>query len=153
MIKMKSPFADCEATLMEETRELKFRGETYSYLHHFYRCDKTGIDFTTTELDDESIGQVYSQYRIKYNIPFPEELTATRKKYGLSSSKMSEILGLGINQYRLYEDGEMPSLAIGKVLKSIEDPYVFKKFLDNSVNQFSKKDFEKLSSKISVAFA
>lgn len=150
---MKSPFADCEATLMEEMRELKYRGEMYSYLHRFYRCDNTGIDFTTTELDDESIGQVYSQYRKKYNIPFPEELMATRKKYGLSSAKMSEILGMGINQYRLYEEGEMPSLAVGKVLRSIEDPYIFKRFLDNSVNQFSKRDFEKMEGKVSAAFA
>ncbi len=138
---------------MEEIREVKYRGEMYSYVHHFYRCDKTGIDFTTTELDDESVGQVYSQYRRKYNIPFPEELTATRKKYGLSAAKMSEILGMGINQYRLYEDGEMPSLAVGKLLKSIEDPYIFKRFLDNSVNQFSKKDFEQMESKVAAVVA
>ena len=153
MTKMKSPFADCNATLMEEIREVKYRGEMYSYVHHFYRCDKTGIDFTTTELDDESVGQVYSQYRRKYNIPFPEELTATRKKYGLSAAKMSEILGMGINQYRLYVDGEMPSLAVGKLLKSIEDPYIFKRFLDNSVNQFSKKDFEQMESKVAAVVA
>ena len=66
---------------------------------------------------------------------------------------MSEVLGMGINQYRLYEDGEMPSLAVGKVLKSIEDPYIFKRFLDNSVNQFSKKDFEQMESKIAAVVA
>ena len=147
---MTSPFADCEATLMKERREIKYRGEFFSYMHSFFRCDQTGIDFTTTELDDGNIMQVYDQYRIKYGIPFPEELIATRKKYGLSAAKMSEILGMGTNQYRLYEDGEMPSLAVGKVLKSIEDPYVFRKFLENSENQLSKKDYDKIAAKLAA---
>lgn len=150
---MKSPFANCDATYKEERKTLKYRGEVFSYTYHYYQCDETGIIFTTSELDDRSINEVYDQYRRKYGIPFPEELKATRKKYGLSAAKMSEILGLGINQYRLYEDGEMPSLSVGKVLRSIEDPYVFKTFLDNSVNQFSQKDFDQLESKISAVFA
>ena len=153
MTKIRSPFANCEATLMTETRDVRFRGEMFSCQHSFYRCDETGIDFTTSEQDDESILQIYDQYRKKYGIPSPEELKATRKKYGLSAAKMSEVLGMGINQYRLYEDGEMPSLAVGKVLKSIEDPYIFKRFLDNSVNQFSKKDFEQMESKVAAVVA
>lgn len=153
MTKMKSPFADCDATYKEERRTLKYRGEIFPYTYHYYQCDETGIIFTTTELDDKSIGEVYDQYRKKYGIPFPEELKATRKKYGLSAARMSQILGLGTNQYRLYEDGEMPSLAVGKVLKSIEDPYVFRKFLENSVNQLAKKDYDKIASKVQAVFA
>lgn len=133
---------------MKETREVKFRGEMFSYEHSFYRCNQTGIDFTTSELDDQSINQVYSQYRMKYGIPTPEEILATRKKYGLSAARMSEILGMGINQYRLYEAGEMPSQAVGKVLKSIEDPYIFRFYLMNSIHQFSVKEFEKLKGKV-----
>ncbi len=153
MTKMRSPFADCNATFKTERRTLKYRGEVFSYTYHYYQCDETGIIFTTSELDDKSLGEVHDQYRKKYGIPSPEELKATRKKYGLSAAKMSEILGMGINQYRLYEDGEMPSLAVGKVLKSIEDPYIFKRFLDNSVNQFSKKDFEQMESKVAAVVA
>lgn len=145
---MKSPFADCEATLLTETREVKFRGEVFAYKHRFYRCNQTGIDFTTSELDDESINQVYDQYRKKYNIPAPKEILATRKKYGLSAAKISRILGMGVNQYRLYESGEMPSLAAGKVLRSIEDPHIFLTFLRNSINQFSEKDYQKMSSRL-----
>ncbi|MBQ9652993.1 MAG: hypothetical protein IJV32_02085 [Bacteroidales bacterium] len=153
MTKIKSPFAACEATLKHERRVTKFRGESFPYTYWYYQCDETGIIFTTSELDDRGVGEVYAQYREKYGIPSPEELKATRKKYGLSATKMSEVLGMGINQYRLYEDGEMPSLAVGKVLKSIEDPYIFKRFLDNSVNQFSKKDFEQMEAKVSAVFA
>ena len=138
---------------MTETREVRYRGEIFSCQHSFYRCDETGIDFTTSDQDGESIMQIYDQYRKKYGIPFPEELKATRKKYGLSAARMSQILGLGTNQYRLYEDGEMPSLAVGKVLKSIEDPYVFRKFLENSVNQLAKKDYDKIASKVQAVFA
>lgn len=150
---MRSPFADCNATFKTERRTLKYRGEVFSYTYHYYQCDETGIIFTTSELDDKSLGEVHDQYRKKYGIPSPEELKATRKKYGLSAAKMSEILGMGINQYRLYEDGEMPSLAVGKVLKSIEDPYIFKRFLDNSVNQFSRKIFEQMEAKVTEVVA
>lgn len=37
----------------------------------------------------------------------------------MSAVGMSRVLGFGDNQYRLYEDGEMSSEAIGKMLFSM----------------------------------
>lgn len=139
---MKSPFADCDAVLMHEKREVVFRGEGFTYTAWFYRCTETGIDFTTTELDDQNIGQVYEQYRKKYGIPTVEEIKATRKKYGISAAMMSKILGLGINQYRLYENGEIPSQSIGKLLGCIADVTVFKSFLNASKRQIGPKKYK-----------
>ena len=145
---MRSPFADCEATLMCEEKKVEFRKETFSYIESFYRCNITGLDFTTTELDDANIAQVYEQYREKYGIPSPAEITAIREKYGLSATKMSEILGLGINQYRLYEKGEMPSQSIGKMLALIADPKAFKAIIKHSRKQYSEKEYRALMIKI-----
>ena len=145
---MKSPFTGGEARLMREPRELVFRKEKFTYIAHYYECVDTQEQFTTTELDTLNINQVYNQYRVKYGIPFPDEISSIRALYGLSASKMSKILGLGINQYRLYENGEIPSESIGKVLKSILNPDIFSDFVKNAENQFSPHDYTVIVEKL-----
>ena len=144
---MKSPFTGGDVKLMQEQRELVYRKETFSYIAHYYVCVDTGEQFTTTELDTLNIYQVYNQYRVKYGIPFPDEISAIRGAYGMSASKMSEILGLGANQYRLYENGEMPSEAIGKLLKSIMNPATFIAIIESAENQFDADEYTKIIEK------
>lgn len=141
---MTSPFTGGVATLLSESSTLVFRKETFHYVHQFYECQDSHERFTTSELDEANLAQVYNQYRAKYGIPFPEEIKRIRQHYGLSATKMSEILGFGENQYRLYENGEMPSEANGKVLMSIMNPEIFRVFVENARGQFSEADYEKL---------
>lgn len=133
---------------MQEERSLVFRRERFSYVASFYRCPVTKIDFTTTDLDTINLQQVMDQYRKKYDIPSPEEMKALRLRYGLSAAKMSEILGLGTNQYRLYENGEMPSLAVGRYLRLLEDPVVLLRVLRSAKAQFAEEEYRKLLKKI-----
>lgn len=144
---MKSPFTGGAVRLEREPRVLKFRKEDFPYVAHYYVCVDTGEQFTTTEIDNLNINQVYNQYRVKYGIPFPDEIKKIREIYEIPSSKMSEILGLGTNQYRLYENGEMPSEAIGKLLKSVMNPVTFLGFVKNAEHQFSQTDYEKILEK------
>lgn len=145
---MQSPFTGGHATLRHESAELTFRKEKFQYVHQFYECDETKERFTTTALDEVNVGQVYNQYRAKYGIPFPDEIKRIRQRYGLSASKMSQILGFGDNQYRLYENGDMPSEANGKILMSIQNPHIFESFVINARNQFDEEDFVKILSKV-----
>ena len=135
---MQSPFTGGHATLRHELSELTFRKEKFQYVHQFYECDETKERFTTTALDEVNVGQVYNQYRAKYGIPFPDEIKRIRQRYGLPASKMSQILGFGDNQYRLYENGDMPSEANGKILMSIQNPHIFESFVTNARNQFEE---------------
>ena len=128
-----------------------FRKEKFQYVHLFYECEDTKEYFTTTEIDEINLSQVYNLYRVKYGIPFPDEIKLIRQSYGLSASKMSEILGFGDNQYRLYENGDMPSEANGKVLNSIKEPCVFEIFVKNARQQFEPKEYDKILSKLSKA--
>ncbi len=148
---MKSPFTGGEARLKSERRELVFRKEAFSYIALFYECADTKEQFTTTELDEININQIYNQYREKYGIPFPDEIKGVRESYGLSAAKMSEILGFGANQYRLYENGEMPSEAVGKTLKSILEPNVLMLYVKNAENQFSPEEYSKILGKMQKA--
>ena len=144
---MLSPFTGGNATLRNEISELTYRKEKFQYIHQFYECDETKERFTTTELDEVNTGQVYNQYRAKYGIPFPDEIKRIRQRYGLSASKMSQILGFGDNQYRLYENGDMPSEANGKILMSIQNPKIFESFVLNAKNQFGNDEYTKILKK------
>lgn len=112
-------------TLTKERRSMNFRKETFEIVFHFYKCEDSGEQFTTTALDEVNMNQVYNQYRDRFNIPFPDEIIRIREKYGLSAAKMSEILGFGVNSYRQYESGEMPSIANAKLIQMIGDPKYF----------------------------
>lgn len=124
---MKSPSTGKEMKLTKEMRSINFRKESFDVVFHFYKCEDSGEQFTTEELDDVNINQVYNQYRDLCNIPFPDEIIRIREKYKLPASKMSAILGFGANTYRQYESGEMPSVSNARLIQMIDDP---KKFID-----------------------
>lgn len=146
--KIVSPLTGGEAVYQKEMRETEYRGEKFVYEHHNIRDLETNLEFTNTEIDEGNVQRVYSQYRAKHNIPSPRELTEIRELYGLSAAKMSEILGIGTNQYRLYEDGVMPSEAIGKMLRSIQTPAVFLGYVEGCKNQMPEAEYNKLCQKI-----
>ena len=150
---IESPFAEnAKAHLQHLTETMEFRGETYTYEHINYRCDVTGMEFTTDDMDFDNLERVYVQYRAKHGIPSPAELKQLREQYGLSAAKMSEILGLGTNQYRRYEEGVMPSETIGKMLQSIRTPAVFLGYIENCKGQMSEVEYNKLCLKIQKTF-
>lgn len=127
---MKSPITGKEMKLTKERRSMDFRKETFEILFHFYKCEDSAEQFTTTTLDEVNMNQVYNQYRDKFNIPFPDEIIKIREKYSSSAVKMSEILGFGVNSYRQYEAGEMPSVANAKLIQMVDEPKRFIEMLE-----------------------
>ena len=123
---MKSPITGKEMSIQKEERKLSFRKEEFSIICHFYLCKESGEQFTSTELDEINMQQLYNQYRDKHKLPFPDEIKKIREKYGMSAQKMSEILGFGVNSYRNYENGEVPSHSNGKLIQLVNDPRRFK---------------------------
>lgn len=144
---MKSPITGNEMVLMNELRTLIFRKEEFEIHYHFLFCNDSKESFTSTELDELNINQLYNAYRSKYNLPFPDEILNIRKKYGLSSTKMSEVLGFGVNSYRNYESGEVPSLSNARLIQLADNPCEFKDLVVYS-NIFKGKSFDTLLSKL-----
>lgn len=126
----------------------EFRGEKYDFTYIAYRDDESGEEFTTTESDTNWYNQATNQYREKHGIPYQDEIIALRERYGVSAAKMSVILGFGANQYRLYEDGEVPSESNGKMIRSAMNPKVFLDLVRSSKNQLTEKEFAKISAKV-----
>lgn len=58
---IESPFAEGNATLVNEAKEIKFRGSKQTVTSSYYKCDITGEEFTTTEQDESWITQLYNK--------------------------------------------------------------------------------------------
>jgi transcriptional regulator NrdR family protein/uncharacterized phage-associated protein len=139
---MNCAYCNGKAELKIESSKKNFRNEIFEIFEHYYKCNKCSKEFTTNEIDNLDVYQIYNQYREKYSIPFPEQLTSIREKYNLSAAKMSEIIGFGTNQYRLYESGDVPSESQGALLGMILK-------VDNFIDLINKKktqlkDYEKI---------
>lgn len=148
---MKSPFTGGEATLQKEIRTMDFRKEKFQIQFQYYLCKDSGEQFTDDQLDEVNTNQVFNKYREKYGIPFPDEIMEIREQYGLPASKMSEILGLGVNVYRNYEAGEVPSVSNGRLIQMVKDPKEFRRLIDYSKNEFTLEELEKINKKINHA--
>ena len=130
-----------------------FRGEKFPYVHIAFRNDEHNEQFTTTESDTVCYEQVTNQYRAKYGIPYTDEIIAVSQRYGISADKMSLILGIGINQYRLYEQGEVPSVSNGRMIRSIMNPKVMLEMVESSKNELSASEYDKIIAKVKAAIA
>lgn len=147
---MKSPITGKEMTLQIEKSILVFRKEQFEYNHKSYYCSNSGESFTTTELDEFNLNQVYNQYRDKHNIPFPDEIIKLRNTYGLSASMMSKILGFGTNSYRNYEKGEVPSLANANLINTVSNSVRNFKLLVDLNNDLNDEEKMKILKRIDV---
>jgi len=47
--------------LMSEQSTLDYKGKTYDVTHHFYLCELSNEQFTTTELDEQNLEELYKQ--------------------------------------------------------------------------------------------
>ncbi len=122
---MKSPVTGKEMSLQKEVIRITFRKEELEVVYHYWFCRESGEQFTSTDLDEKNMLQVYNKYREAHHLPFPEQIKAIREKYGVSALKMSEILGFGVNMYRSYENGEVPSASNARLIQLANDPLKF----------------------------
>ena len=140
-----SPFSDRTLDVQTRSEVLSFRKEDFEVVYHYYKDE--GHEFTTDEIDSINLKQVYNLYREKHNLPFPETIKAIRDKYQLSAAKMAEVLGFGINVYRQYENGEIPSQSNARLIQLASEPEEFKKLVMLS-GVFQGKDLDKVLSNI-----
>jgi transcriptional regulator with XRE-family HTH domain len=135
-------------TLQKKSCTLEFRKEKFQIVYHNLINQNTGEEFTNEALDELNLAQVHNQYRSKYGIPFIDEIKAIKEQYGLSAAKISEILGLGPNIYKNYENGEMPSVTTGRLIQLAKDPQEFKKLIALSKNDLEPIELAKINKKV-----
>jgi putative zinc finger/helix-turn-helix YgiT family protein len=147
------PYGEGSAILKKVQQKITFRKEEFSVIAHFYVCEACGEEFTTNETDQITLIQAHNQYREKHGIPFIDEIKEIREKYDLSAAKMSQILGLGENGYANYEKGEMPTPAIGRLIKAAGRPSSFLEFYSGQFQSTPDKSLIKarlIAEKLSI---
>jgi len=63
---MKSPLSGREMKLMSEPSTLDYKGKTYNVIHHYYLCELTNEQFTTTELDEINLQELNKQVKLYF---------------------------------------------------------------------------------------
>lgn len=64
---IKSPFTDEKVYLVEDIERWDYKGEWYNVHVQYYEGEKTKEQFTTTEQDEASFGDLYAQYNQRHN--------------------------------------------------------------------------------------
>lgn len=136
--------------LSKKRKVVDYRKESYEVVYHSSELQEGEAEYGSAFFEEVINIQVHNQYRVKNNIPFPDEILEIREKYGLSATKMSEVLGFGVNSYRQYESGEMPSIANAKLIKIVEDPHIFMKMVElcSTLDDNTKAKFIECAQKV-----
>lgn len=151
--KLVSPLTGGRMSLEWEWRDVEFRKEKFRVMFPYYRCEDTGEQFTDKETDGVWLAQVRNMYCQKYGVPFTDEIAAVRERYGVCATKMSLILGFGENQWRKYEQEEIPNVSNGRMIRSVMNPLVFKEMLESSRHLLTEKEYLKISAKVEYAIS
>lgn len=135
---MISPFTGGKVTRKHKLETFTFRKEKFTVKRFYFVCNDTGREFTNNDVDTQVFNDIYKQYRERHGIPSPERLKDLRSKYGFSAHIMSKIAGMGINQYGLYENGEMPTIAMGQKLTLLFDKISLLECIDKAQPKLGK---------------
>lgn len=145
---IKSPFTGGKVEEVYELSKMEFRGEGYLVHTRYYKCCDTGETFSDSEQDDATLNDLYSQYRIKHGIPFPDEIKAIRNRFGLNYSQIGKMLGFGINQWAKYESGQVPSESNGRLIAALRSKAVAITLLDNIKELYEEPEYTKVYNQI-----
>lgn len=135
---MISPFTGGKVTKKHKLETFTFRKEKFTVKRYYFVCNDTGREYTNEEVDEQVFADIYRQYRERHRIPSPEMLKDLRSKYGFSAHIMSKIAGMGINQYGLYENGEMPTISMGQKLALLFDKKTLLECIDKAQPKLGK---------------
>ncbi len=141
---MISPFTGGEVLQQSDIQTLTYRSQSFPVHAHYYKCVDTGETFTTEDLDALNLLQLHNQYRERNHILFPEQIKALRERYGVSQRTMSTLMGFGINQYRNYEEGEIPSLSNAKLISLVRDARNFRELVLERKDELKEREFADL---------
>lgn len=145
---MPSPFTGGKVYIVEDIEKHEFRKEMYEVHVRYYMCKDTGEKFTDTTQDELLLNELYNQYRTKHGIPFPDEIKKIRLNYGLNYKQISTIAGFGQNQWKNYENGDVPSESNAKMIIALSDKESILRLLETSKNEFTEDDYNKTRASI-----
>lgn len=135
-------------SLIAKLETLPVMGEQVEYQAHVRCCSVCNGEYAPTALEEENFRRAYAIYRRRHNLLFPEQIRATREKYGLSQRNFSRLLGWGDITVHRYEAGALPDTAYNVMLVLVDDPLNALKVFMLNRNNLAPGIAEKLKKRI-----
>ena len=95
-------------------------------------CVDCGEEFYNETLDNETLLNVYNEYRRRHKLLSPEEIKQIREQYGLSQRSFAKLLNWGDKTVHRYENGAIQDKAHNSLLLFLREPENMKSYLQNN---------------------
>lgn len=117
--------AMCEVKEKNITKEFNVKGVLVTATIHILICAECNKEVWDENIEKENEIIVFSEYRKKMHLLFPEDIKAIRKKYGLSQASFSKLLGFGEKTITRYENGSIQDICHDNLIRLMEDKKAF----------------------------
>jgi len=152
---MKEICPNCEKEtdieLIRSIEKVKVRGESIEVEMEFYRCLVCGEEFEDPHSDNDPLDKAYREYRRRHGMIQPEEIRQLRKRYGLTQSEMSNLLGWGGATLSRYENGALQDEAHEKIFHLIKDPRNLLNLIEQNSDIFPKHKSARIIKELKMA--
>lgn len=118
------------------------KGEDITIEAHVRFCDCCGTDLWDERLDSRNLAEAFAEYRRRHKLLQPEDIRATREKYGLSQTAFARVLGLGDKTITRYENGSIPDAAQNNLIMLVDQPSDFACLLEKNKGKLSPAEYE-----------
>lgn len=145
---MKGICPNCEKEtnleLIQTVEVIDVRGEKIEVETRRYRCLDCGEEFEDSRSDDDPLDKAYKEYRRRHKMTTPEEIRNLRKRYGLTQSEMSTLLGWGAVTLSRYENGALQDEAHEKTLRLVMEPLNLLRLIEETPDALPQEKRDRL---------
>jgi putative zinc finger/helix-turn-helix YgiT family protein len=127
------------------TEQYDIKGESIDVEAKVRFCKKCGEELYDLDLEQETIINAYNIYRENHGLLLPSEIKEIRKKYRLSATSFSKLLGFGEKTITRYENGALQDNAQNNLIVLMDDIYTFKKLWERNKNALSNNENKKIN--------
>lgn len=130
-----------QETALEETQV--FNEKVISEVTHCY-CSVCGSEIDVPDIMDRNFHLAYDVYKKKKGLLSSAEIRSLRKKYHLSATGLSRLLGAGEKTITRYENGAIQEKIYDRLLRLLSYPNIFDVFYSLQKEELSPKEQQKV---------
>jgi len=131
-----------------------FKGVKVSYQATYYYCNQADEYFSSEIMSNENDIAMKNAYRKATGLLTTDEISAVRRRYGITQSDLSLLLGWGGKTVTRYESHQVQDIAHDTILRKLdEDPEWFLTLLEAVKDQIGEATYEKYSDTASQLYA
>ncbi|MBI5114872.1 DUF4065 domain-containing protein [Candidatus Poribacteria bacterium] len=98
---------EAEIEMVSALEDIEVRGEPIKVEVEYYKCRDCGEEFLDLNSKKDPLAEAYRIYRQRHCMVQPEEIRKFRKRYGLTQTELSKLLGWGGATLSRYENGAL----------------------------------------------